>query len=138
MDLYRYFHPQHNPRLKKVPVRLIELAELEQASTELKHALQRAQARTQSAPIGAIRDEHFSDLIIAADFIIESLSTLSKAHPGDSTETLLNMLEERRNAPGWENWASLLRQRLDLLSQFDNMGHLRDKSLYFQHAASDK
>ena len=35
MDLYRYFHPHYNPRLRKVPLRLQELAELEQKQSEL-------------------------------------------------------------------------------------------------------
>ncbi len=118
MDLYRYFHPQHNPRLKKVPLRLIELGELEQASIELKNALTRAQLRTEHAPVGPINSEHFDDQIVAMNFVIESLETLGKAHPGDDSQTLLAMLQERAKAPGWENWTNLLRQRLELLRPF--------------------
>lgn len=116
MDLYRYFHPHHNPRLRNVPLRVLELNELEQAATELRNAVHRAAVRTSNSPVGAIRDEHFNELLIALDFVIESLGTLASAHPGDDDATLRQLLEERKNAPGWENWAALLRQRLELLA----------------------
>lgn len=115
MDLYRYFHPHHNPRLRNVSLRQLELGELEQAAVELKNALVRASVRTEHSPIGGIRAEHFSEILVALDFIIESLATLSTAHPGDDDVTLRQLLEERRNAPGWENWATLLRQRLEMV-----------------------
>lgn len=115
MDLYRYFHPHHNPRLRHVPLRLQELSELEQAAIELKKALQRAEIRAASASIGGIREEHFAELVLAIDYIVESLHTLGKAHPGDSLEIVSQLLEERKDTPGWENWSRLLHQRLHFL-----------------------
>ncbi len=115
MDLYRYFHPQYNPRLRTVAMRLLEINELEQAARELRNAVDRASVRTEVAPVGQIRAKHFSEICIALDYVIESLATLGEAHPGDDNTTLRLLFEERRNAPGWENWASLLRQRLELL-----------------------
>ena len=115
MDLFRYFHPHFNPRLRNLPLRLIELCELSQAATELKNAVVRAQIRTANAPVGAIQFDHFNDVITALEYVVESLNTLSSAHPGDSVETLQLMLKERENAAGWENWARLLRQRLELV-----------------------
>lgn len=119
MDLYRYFHPHHNPRLKDVPVRLQELAELEQAAIELRSALRRAEIRTQHAPVGGIECSHFSEILVAMDYIVESLSTLSTAHPGDAVETMLNVLKERKDAPGWENWCRLLQQRVKNVNEYD-------------------
>jgi len=132
MDLYRYFHPHHNPRLRKEPLRLQELSELEQAASELKKAVKRAEIRCQptgevtsepltstddtsaSQDLGGIRQDHFSQILIALDYVAESLSTLTKAHPGDDDVMLSRILKERENAPGWENWCSLLEQRLSL------------------------
>lgn len=114
MDIHRYFHPHHNPRLIHTPLRLQELSELEQAAIELKKAIVRSQIRTAQAPVGPIREEHFSDIIVALDYAIESLDTLTKAHPGDDPDLLAQMIEERRNSPGWETWSQLLRERLDI------------------------
>lgn len=119
MDLYRYFHPHHNPRLRNVPLRLQELGELEQAAIELKRALERAELRAEITGIGGIKKEHFSDVLVAIDYIAESLSTLTRAHPGDSLETMNQLLKEREEAPGWENWVRLLRQRLRTVTQYE-------------------
>ncbi len=112
MELYRYFHPHHNPRLRQVSLRLQELGELEQAAVELRSAVRRAEIRSELAPVGRIQKDHFSEILVALDYIVESLSTLGKAHPGDDLSTLNSLLLERKDAPGWENWARLLRQRL--------------------------
>ena len=119
VDLYRYFHPHHNPRLRSVPLRLQELGELEQAAKELKKAVKRAEIRSANAPAGPFRQEHFGEVIAALDFLVDSLSTLTNAHPGDSSKTMQDLLREREEAPGWENWSRLLRQRLELLRQYD-------------------
>lgn len=119
MDLYRYFHPHHNPRLRNKPVRLQELRELEQSAIELHKALKRAEIRSAEAPIGGIQAEHFGEILRAMDYIVESLGTLCEAHPGDETEVMREMLHERSDAPGWENWARLLRQRLRIMGQYD-------------------
>ncbi len=112
MDIHRYFHPHHNPRLIHTSLRLQEFSELEQAAIELKKAIVRGQIRTANSPIGAIRQEHFSEVIVAMDFVIDSLATIIKAHPGDETPSLVQMVEERKNTAGWENWAQLVKQRL--------------------------
>ena len=112
MDLYRYFHPHHNPRLKHAALRLQELGELEQAAVELKLALERAELRTSLAPIGGIKCEHFSDLLVGMKYVVDSLHTLTTAHPGDAAETMHQLLKERENAPGWENWSRLLKERI--------------------------
>lgn len=114
MDLYRYFHPHHNPRLRSHALRLQELGELEQAALELRNALKRAEIRSDAATVGGIRADHFSELVTALDYVIESLGTLSDAHPGDSTEVMFEMLKERKDAPGWESWCRLLQQRLQI------------------------
>lgn len=121
MDLYRYFHPHYNPRLRNVPLRLQELGELEQAATELRKAIQRAEIRTEIASVGGMRKEHFSEIISALDYVVDSLSTLNSAHPGDDIEAMKELLRERRNAPGWENWSRLLKQRLQILTQYDDV-----------------
>ena len=118
MDLYRYFHPHYNPRLRKVSVRLVELGELEQGAVELRKAIERMQVRTENAPVGEIRAEHFSELLVALDYVVETLSTLMKAHPGDDLVALFQLLDERKGAPGWENWVRLLRQRLEIICQY--------------------
>ena len=115
MDLYRYFHPHHNPRLRRTPLRLQELSELEQAVIELSKAVKRAEIRTAEAPVGGIREEHFEQVLVALDYLVESFGTLTKAHPGDDEEVMAELLKEREEAPGWENWARLLRQRLEML-----------------------
>lgn len=115
MDLYRYFHPHHNPRLHKTPLRLQELGELEQAAIELTKAIQRAEIRTRNAPLGPLHEEHFGDIVAALNYVVEALSELTKAHPGDDLNTMMQLLRERSDAPGWESWTKLLRQRLQLL-----------------------
>lgn len=119
MDLYRYFHPHHNPRLKHSPLRLVELSELLQASIELKRAVQRAEIRAGNAPCGAIESEHFDDALVALEYVVETLQTLARAHPGDHFDGMTQLLKERQHAPGWENWTRLLRERLNILEQYE-------------------
>lgn len=112
MDLYRYFHPHHNPRLRATPLRIQELGELEQAATELARALERAALRSSLAPIGGISGEHLEQILEAARYIVDSLHLLTAAHPGDTVDEMTKLLDERANAPGWDTWARLVRQRL--------------------------
>ena len=70
MDLYRYFHPHYNPRLRNVGVRLQELGELEQAAMELHKAIERAEIRSEISPIGNIKKEHFAEIVCALDFAV--------------------------------------------------------------------
>jgi hypothetical protein len=121
MDLYRYFHPHHNPRLRNVPIRLQELGEIEQAAIELRNAVRRAEIRSEHAPAGNITNEPFGEVLVALDYLVDSLALINKAHPGDKIETLKEMLRERKDAPGWENWARLLQQRLEQASVCEDL-----------------
>lgn len=112
MDIYRFFHPHHNPRLHSTPLRQQELSELEQAASELRKALERAQSRTMRKPAGAILPGHFADIIKAMRFVEYSLQTLCDAHPGDPQSVLLDLVNERSGFSGWEAWTSLLKEQL--------------------------
>lgn len=112
MDLYRYFHPHHNPRLRKKRLRMQEVGELEQAAVELRHALKRAFVRSTDTSEADI----FPETLRAMDFVVDSLKLLLRNHPGDSSRVLGQLLKERQNAPGWESWCTLIRQRLDMLA----------------------
>ena len=117
MDLYRYFHPHHNPRLSSKPLRLLEIGELIQAAVEFQNAVRRAQIRMERAPNQDDDSEKLANVMLALDFVIDSLNHISERSPEDDIETMYEMLEERKNAPGWENWTRLLRERLSLLEQ---------------------
>ena len=138
MDLYRYFHPHHNPRLKNAPLRLQELGELEQAAVELKLALERAELRTSVAPVGGIKGEHFTDLLVGMKYVVDSLHTLTKAHPGDATATMYQLLKERENAPGWENWSRLLKERILMEDLFLESSTITAKSPSVEQASNIK
>jgi hypothetical protein len=112
MDIYRFFHPHHNPRLHNTKLRQQELGELEQAAAELRKALERAKQRTSRRPVSRILPEHFTDLLKAVRFVEMSLQTLCDAHPGDTEEEMLDLIRERSEFTGWETWASLLREQL--------------------------
>lgn len=113
MDIYRFFHPHHNPRLISTPVRQIELVELEQAASELKKAISRAQSRMEKKPVSPIMPSHFIDIIKAMDFVARSIQTLCDAHPGDSQSELVELVSERTGCNGWETWATLLQEQLE-------------------------
>ena len=113
--LYQYFQPHHNPRLRLIPVRMQEIGELEQAAKELRRAVQRAQLRTEYAPVGDITREAFVPALEYLDQAIISLSSLVELHPGDNDSTLKNLVEERKESPGWESWVELVTQRFSLL-----------------------
>jgi hypothetical protein len=112
MDIYRYFHPHHNPRLYNTPLRQQELSELEQAAAELRKGLERAQKRCSRASSPPIMDCHFGDVIKAIRFVENSLQTLCDAHPGDGAQTLFDLVSERSEFSGWEAWTSLVREQL--------------------------
>jgi hypothetical protein len=112
MDIYRFFHPHHNPRLHRTSLRQLELCELEQAAAELRKALERARERARRRPVAPIMSEHFNDLIKAIRFAEVSLQTLCDAHPGDSPETLQEMVQERSELSGWASWANLLEEQV--------------------------
>ena len=112
MHIYRFFQPHHNPRLLKTPLRQLEISELEQAASELRKALERAQQRAGRKSLPPIMSEHFVDLLKALRFVEHSLQTLCDAHPGDAPNVLLEMIQERRELMGWEAWTSLLEEQL--------------------------
>jgi hypothetical protein len=104
MDIYRFFHPHHNPRLVNTALRYTELSELLQAATELRKALERAQQRTGRRARPPILPEHFSDVIKASRFLEASMQTLCEVHPGDAENELEELAQERSSASGWEAW----------------------------------
>ena len=112
MDIYRFFHPHHNPRLLSTPLRQHEISELEQAASELLRALSRAKQRCERRPSPPILPNHFKDVIKAMDFVVRSLQTLCDAHQGDGTEVLSDLIQERSQFTGWEGWANLLKEHL--------------------------
>lgn len=112
MDIYRFFHPHHNPRLHSTPLRQQELGELENAASELRKALERAQKRTERGRPGRILPSHFTDILKAARFVEASLETLSDAHEGDGEGELQELLVERESFIGWEAWTSHLKEHL--------------------------
>ena len=126
MDIYRFFHPHHNPRLHSTPLRQQELSELEQAASELRKALERAQSRTMRKPAGAILPGHFTDIIKAMRFVEYSLQTLCDAHPGDPHNVLVDLVNERSSFSGWETWTSLLKEQLALSAQEGSSPSLED------------
>ena len=112
MDIYRFFHPHHNPRLHNTCLRQQELNELAQSASELRKALERAQLRCRRKSIPPIMGEHFDDIIKAARFIENSVETLCDAHPGDSMQELRDLINERSGLAGWRNWTALLGEQL--------------------------
>ena len=119
MDLYRYFHPHFNPRLRNVSVRLQELLELQQAAIELRKAVERAGLRTETSGEGVLRSEYFTEVVAALSFASDALSEIIKIQPEDEVQTMIKMLEERKDAPGWESWSRLFAERVKLLTQYD-------------------
>ena len=114
MDIYRYFHPHHNPRLHHTPLRQQELSELEQAALELLKAIKRARARANRAPVSPILPQHFDDSMKALEYVVDSLEILCDAHSGDSALELNQLVQERSESAGWEVWSNLLREQLVL------------------------
>ena len=112
MDIYRFFHPHHNPRLHNTALRQQEISELEQAASELRKALDRARLRTERKSAAPIMPEHFNDIIKAMRFVEASLQTLCDAHPGDGHDAMRELIRERSEFTGWESWVSLLREQL--------------------------
>jgi len=119
MDLFRYFHPHHHPRLRRVPLRLQELGELELAAKELSRALRRAQIRSENRfaptalPNGEVSAEKLAEIVSSLDFAVNRLSTLIHLHPGDSVDDMERLIEERKAISGWENWSRIVKERLN-------------------------
>ena len=120
MDIYRFFHPHHNPRLLGTAPRQQEIGELEQAAAELLKAVQRAQQRSTRKAVAPILPQHFSDVIKALQFVVSSLATLCDAHPGDTLEELGDLINERADLPGWSNWTNLVREQIAFSGDANN------------------
>lgn len=114
MDIYRFFHPHHNPRLYSTRLRQQELSELEQAASQLRKAVERARQRTLRQTVPPILPEHFTDLLKALRFVEASLETLCDAHPGDSEAEMRELVAERSAFRGWESWAALVEEQLSV------------------------
>lgn len=121
MDIYRFFHPHHNPRLHSTPLRQQELSELEQAASELCKAIERAQSRTSRRAVPPIMPEHFTDILKAMRFVAVSLQTLCSKHPGDPLSTLSDLIRERSEFSGWEAWTKLVREQVEFESVNGNV-----------------
>lgn len=115
MDIYRYFHPHFNPRLRSIALRQQELNELEQGAIELKRALERADTRFQNTQPTSFGLSPLGEAIESLNYVCDKLSGLSRAHPGDGPNALEQLAEERSAAPGWESWVRLVRERLRLI-----------------------
>lgn len=115
MDLYKYFQPHHNARLRQRAVRHQEIGELLEAALELGKACERAALRQKESPIPEINEENFEKLLLAVHDAVNILTDMGEAHPGDEKSDLQKLLEERAEIPGWENWSRILKERLNSL-----------------------
>lgn len=112
MDLYKYFQPHHNTRLRQKALRHQELGELLEAALELGKACERANLRQSESPVTELKEEKFTNLLQAMHQAAQILTELGEAHPGDEKSDLEKLIEERSEIPGWENWARILKERL--------------------------
>lgn len=112
MDLYRFFHPHYNPRLRNVPVRLQELNEISLAIKEISRVLHRTSRRLGHNIDALNHMESTKEAIELAHNLIESAIL---TYEEDTQEDLEEMLKERRSAPGWEAWCRLVESRLNYL-----------------------
>lgn len=129
MDIYRFFHPHYNPRLLNSPLRFQELGELLLASNELKKAVKRANIRERRNSFEKHSPEFTDNLQAyspsekleqvaeALEFIVSTLSSLRATHKGDDITAMHSLMKEREKAPGWENWAHLLKERFDCIQK---------------------
>lgn len=114
MDIYRFFHPHHNPRLYSTPVRQQELSELLQVAVELLKAIERSKMRVKRKPIQNLNHEEFEASIEALQDVQASLQTLIDLHPGDSRDALADLISERAQMTGWDNWTRLLGEQIQI------------------------
>ena len=115
MDLYKYFQPHHNARLRQKALRHQELGELLEGALELGKACERAALRQSETPTAEISKEQFTNLLSSLHQSVQILTEMSDAHPGDEKSDLLKLIEERSEIAGWENWARILNERLKSL-----------------------
>lgn len=114
MDIYRFFHPHHNPRLYSAPIRQQELSELLQVATELLKAVERSKSRVKRYPLKNLNEVEFEPSIDALKDVLILLQTLIDLHPGDSREDLADLISERAQMTGWDNWTRLLGEQLHI------------------------
>ncbi|MCI5065515.1 hypothetical protein MRY87_07315 [bacterium] len=113
MEIYRYFHPHHNPRLFRTPLRRQEVGELHQASSELRKAIERARLRTERSSSESLSPQLFDDALNAVRVLESSLKSLRDLHEGDSTSAVQSLVEEREGLKGWESWARIVAEQLE-------------------------
>ncbi len=114
MDIYRFFHPQHNPRLLGTPLRQQELGEMEQVASELLRVVKRAWQRSSKSMSGNLKPTDFANLIEALHYCTSTLAKICDKHPGDTIEDLEDMIAERSDLPAWSNWARLVKEQIAL------------------------
>ncbi|HMO18969.1 MAG TPA: hypothetical protein PKA63_12970 [Oligoflexia bacterium] len=144
MDLYRFFHPHHNARLRKKPLRVQEVCELQLAARELLRALEAAALRIKSINRNTAEEylKKDSSILIdsslnALELTVELLQHLIESLPEDSEKDMLELLKERENAPGWDAWRALLNERLTIFERSSNIT-ISDKLNNILDLTSDK
>lgn len=115
MDLYKYFQPHHNARLRQKAVRHQEIGELLEAALELGRACERAALRQKESAVPELSEEQFNNLLISVHNAVQILTEMGEEHPGDEKNDLEKLLEERAELSGWENWSRIMRERLNSL-----------------------
>jgi hypothetical protein len=99
-----------------------EFAELFQAALELTRASKRALLRTEQLELAnkTTKTENptpsskLREAIEAMQFTVDVLHEVAKDYPEDNISTMKQLLQERKNAPGWETWGQLLKQRVKI------------------------
>ena len=126
MDFYRFFLPQHNPRLLSVAPRQIELAELEQIASELLKAVNRLKTRTEQAQSpSSPQAVELKYAVSSLSEVIESLAICCDETPADTDDQLLDIVRERSSYPGWEHWTSLVLEQFANSPAFESMREQR-------------
>lgn len=113
MDLYKYFQPHHNARLRQKALRHQEIGELLEAALELGRACERAALRQSELAVPELGEEQFENLLLSMHNAVQILTAMAEAHPGDEKVDLEKLLEERAELSGWENWSRIMRERLN-------------------------
>lgn len=131
MDLYRFFHPHHNPRLKAKRLRLQEISELELATKELLRALRRASLRINLSDSEESTENLFT-CINALEIANISLNEMLDIYPEDTDLDLKDLLKERLSAPGWETWTRLVSERLQNIQE-ENLTPLHCENLNIEN-----
>jgi len=125
MDFYRFFLPQHNPRLLSVAPRQIELVELEQISTELLKAVGRLKTRSTRSSDNQAKIDYLTTALTALTNVVEALGRCCDDTPADTDEQLLDIVRERSSYPGWEQWTALVLEQFANSPAFESLRQSR-------------